>query len=421
MKDMIVTGLLFGDEGKGTTVDLLATQNRPMSVVRTGGPQAAHNVIAGPLHHTFAQFGSASFQQVPTVLSQHMLVNPFTLVVEGDLLASKARWNPFPDLLISGSALMITPIHVWLNKKREEARGAAAHGSTGEGIGETRLFHIRHPEQAPIMSDLLPENLNRLKDKLVFLREYAQSEAEAIWGEGEVEVERLHGNYVELSTDGFLNIVSDDIISDHINTGFIIFENSQGILLDESYGFHPHTTWGSATSENAQRLLADAGKETGTVVGVLRTYATRHGFGPFPSELPDTPENTLLFPEQHNAYGRYQGSWRRGLLDLPLLEYAVRANQGVDVLSLTHCDLFKPVTPVVEAYDPWQHIPSDFFKRDREQQEKVTSALMALTLDDAVTGRYSTLQALESVLEDTLKAPVVYESFGADRSDKKTR
>jgi adenylosuccinate synthase len=419
--DYIVTGMLFGDEGKGTIVDHLAFLKRPVSVVRTGGPQAAHNVInAEGTHHTFAQFGSASLQQVPTTLSQFMLVNPFNLVTEGDLLYSKTGWNPFTDLLISETSLMITPIHMWLNRKREEARGAAAHGSCAEGIGETRLFHIRHSEAAPVIADLLEPNLVRLKTKLNTLLRYAEEEAGMAWDENTVD--ELMDQYIQLSSDGFLNIVSDEQISDRINSGFIIFEGSQGVLLDETYGFHPHTTWGSSTSEKARQLLLDAGKEPGTVVGVTRTYATRHGFGPFPSELPNTEEVIQKFPELHNTFGRYQGAWRRGHLDLPLLEYAGRANRGVDEVAITHCDLFNPAdNTAVTGYRGWKDIPTDFFFRDRDKQEEITNHLMGLTLADAETTTHNSFEELETAVSGTLNAPVMFRSYGPSSADKQYR
>lgn len=417
-KDDIVTGLFLGDEGKGTAVDYLAHLNRPVSVVRTGGPQAAHNVVSPDgTHHTFAQFGSASLQEVPTILSKYMLVNPFNLVTEGDLLYAKTGgWNPFSDLLISENSLLITPLHIFLNKKREDARGSTAHGSTGEGIGETRLFHIRHPEYAPIMGDLQLGNLDRLKTKLQALYEYVEEECSNIWDEGTVD--SLHQEYINLATDEFLNIVDDEKISERIREGYTIFECSQGVLLDESLGFHPHTTWTGSTSQNAQQLLSDANKPAATVIGVTRTYATRHGNGPLPSELPNTDENITRMPEDHNAYGHYQGGWRRGHLDLPLLEYAVRANKKVDLLFLTHCDLVTKEFQVVTSYRDWKDIPSTFYDRDRVKQEEITSHLMSLSLEDAELTQVESLEELEELLEQKLEVPVGYRSFGKTYDDK---
>lgn len=417
-KDQVVVGLLYGDEGKGTTVDWLASRKRPVSVVRfSGGPQTAHNVIHDDgTHHTFAQFGSASLRGVPTTLSRFMLVNPFNLVTEGDVIHAKTGWNPFPDLRISQKALLITPIHVWLNRKREEARGGSAHGSCGEGIGETRLFHIRYPDTAPLMEDLLPGNENRLLAKLQALYEYAEEETSEIWNNGDVS--GLHEQYLDMAADGFLNIVPDADILARINEGFTIFEGSQGVLLDESYGFHPHTTWSSVTSENAQRLLAEAGKEPGVVTGVVRSYLTRHGFGPFPSELTDSLDWVEKFPEMHNTYGRYQGGWRRGLLDLPLLNYAVRANGGVDQLMLTHVDRFYDGLQVVTGYNNWKDIPSDFFNRDRAAQQVITDHLNQLTLADAQLETVHSVNDIAALITTAANAPLYAVSTGPKAADK---
>ncbi len=382
-----------------------------------GGPQTAHNVIGDDgTHHTFAQFGSASLRGVPTTLSRFMLVNPFNLVTEGDLLHEKTGWNPFPDLLISENALLITPIHVWLNRKREEARGGGAHGSCGEGIGETRLFHIRHREFAPVMGDLTYGNIAGLTDKLQQLYAYAQEQIGEVWNDGDIA--SLFEQYQDMVDGQFLNIVSDDVISERIASGFTIFEGSQGVLLDESFGFHPHTTWSSVTSENAQVLLAEAGKPRGEVIGVVRSYLTRHGFGPFPSEVTGDDVWVERFPEAHNTYGRYQGGWRRGLLDLSLLDYAVRANKGVDKIMVTHLDRFYNGFQVVTGYNNWKDIPSDFFNCDRPAQQLITDHLSSLSLEDAVVADVNSLNTLADLISTAADAPVFAVSTGPKASDK---
>lgn len=71
------------------------------------------------------------------------------------------------------------------------------------------------------------------------------------------------------------------------------------------------------------------------MLGVTRTYQTRHGAGPLPTEDAGV---LVRFPERHNGYGEYQGGWRAGHLDTVLLRYAVAACGGVDGLAVTHLD-----------------------------------------------------------------------------------
>jgi adenylosuccinate synthase len=338
---------------------------------------------------------------------------------EGAAIMEKTGWNPFNELLISENALLITPIHRWINQQREIARGADAHGSCGEGVGETRLYDINHPDMSLKMKDLLPANIYELEAKLAKLITYAEETVGVTWADAETNLETLHASYVNLSNDGFLNIVPDAFISERLNDGYNIWEGSQGVLLDESLGFFPHTTWSCVTPKNAQLLLEEAGKERGNVVGVTRTYFTRHGHGPFPSEIEDNEANRELFPEEHNAYGRFQGAWRRGWFDLPLFEYAVRAAGGVDELMVSHADKFFENMPIIADYANMPYIPSDFYNEDFEKQEKVTRFLMSNP--EQVVEYMPTLESFLELLEDVSAAPVRYVSYGKTAEAKTVR
>ena len=425
MRDDIVVGLIFGDEGKGTSVNYLAERafaanRRTHFVVRfSGGPQTAHNVIHNGKHHTFSQFGSGSLQGIPTILTRFVVINPFNLMHEGYSLIQKTGWNPFNELLISENALLITPIHRWINQQREIARGTDAHGSCGEGVGETRLYDINHPNISLKMRDLTANGIGSMKAKLTSLVEYAEETIGQKWTDDDNTIESLFESYLSLYDDGFLNIVEDGFISERLKDGYNIWEGSQGVLLDESLGFFPHTTWSSVTPANAQLLLEEAGKEKGNVVGVVRTYFTRHGFGPFPSEIEDNEDNQALFPEAHNTYGRFQGGWRRGWFDLPLFEYACRAAGGVDELMVSHADSFYSDMPIVTSYADMPHIPSDFFNEDWDKQEEVTRYLMSNP--ESIIKNLPSLEDFFEAVEELSGAPVRYVSYGKTIEEKVIR
>ena len=116
--------------------------------------------------------------------------------------------------------------------------------------------------------------------------------------------------------------------------GDVVFEGAQGVLLDEWRGFHPHTTWSTCTFDNALELLRDRDRAV-TKLGVVRTYLTRHGAGPMPTE--DRSLDALL-PELHNSSESLQGRFRRGWFDAVLARYAVEAGEGIDALAITHVD-----------------------------------------------------------------------------------
>ena len=127
--------------------------------------------------------------------------------------------------------------------------------------------------------------------------------------------------------------------------GPVVFEAAQGVLLDETHGFQPHTTWSTTTFANADRVLDEAGwagpRER---VGVLRSYFTRHGAGPFVTE--DAGLKAAL-PELHNGNGGSQGPFRVGPFDAVAARYALSVAGPVDWLTVTHLDRLPALPPHV--------------------------------------------------------------------------
>ena len=96
----IVVDLGFGDSGKGTITDFLCREQRARWVVRfNGGAQAGHNVITDEgLHHTFAQFGAASFQpDVQTYLGPEFLLHPGAMFVEAERFEATGDVTALPS------------------------------------------------------------------------------------------------------------------------------------------------------------------------------------------------------------------------------------------------------------------------------------------------------------------------------------
>lgn len=351
MRHTVVVDLGFGDAGKGTVVDWLASPaaaavglaDPPVAVVRfNGGAQAGHNVVAPDgRHHTFAQFGSATLHGIPTVLSQYMLVQPVALAAEATALRRLGVPDPFGMLSVDIDALLTTPYHAAVNRARERARGDAAHGSCGLGIGETVGYTLAHPGDAPRVGDCLDPP--RLKRRLRCLRDWADTRLAELSpagpGHRPPSISDLAEVYAAFAAR--VNLIDSTAVGRLARSGRLVFEGAQGVLLDESYGFHPHTTWSQTTFANALRLLAGAGVDVEDPrqvlrIGVTRTYATRHGAGPFVSE---DPRLQPLLTECHNGAGRWQGAFRVGHLDLVGLRYAVDCCGGIDAIAVTHLDL----------------------------------------------------------------------------------
>lgn len=414
----IVVGLGFGDETKGATVDKLCSEKKVDAVVRfSGGPQTAHNVILPTgEHHTFAQFGSGTLRHVPTVHTRHSLINPLNLIREEENLRKLLGYSPLYDLVVSENSLLITLLHRSANQKREEQRGNGAHGSCGQGIGEAMMYATQFPDAAPRMGDM--KNPVQLLRKLVAYRSWVEDQLGEPLSLSE-STQTVAAQLEELFVSRPLNIVSDDFISTFISkANNLVFEGTQGVLLDEWVGFHPHTTWSTVTPQNALRALQEAGRsDAPRVLGIVRSYATRHGYGPFPTELV-SESDTARFSEHHNKHGRWQGAWRVGDFDMSLMRYAVSAAQKVDGIVLSHCDT--PAADVVD-YGDVAVAPIPILPIEEEQLAKqYVNTQRLLSVDTMVAQRTSieSTEQLTSMIESETDVPVVMASYGPTSDDR---
>jgi adenylosuccinate synthase len=444
-----VVDLAFGDCGKGSVVDFLTRRRSAGLVVRfNGGPQAAHNVVTADGTHTFSQFGSGSFVPgVRTLLSRFMLIEPYAMFNEARHLESLGVADAWGRLLIDGRCPVITPAHQAANRLRELARGSAAHGTCGMGIGETVQDLRDHPDLVPHACELSDRAMisrklrglcdlktGQLRDAIVSLRGHPAAKfaietlTDRSWLGAAVD------NYAELARRA--SIVSETAVASALRfSGTILFEGAQGVLLDESFGFHPHTTWSTTTFANADLLLDEAGYEGRRYrLGVLRAYFTRHGAGPFVTE--DESLSPVL-PEPHNAGTGWQGRFRVGLFDAVAARYGLALARGVDGLAMTHLDRLPAVAyRMCRAYR--DHGPvdgdADHFVReegritglsvhlaaDLTRQERLTELLFQCRPTDTQPAGGGAEAFIDEV-ERELRSPVVLTSSGPAASDKSFR
>ena len=345
----IVVGYGFGDEGKGATVDFLARLRSPDWVVRfNGGAQAAHNVVTPRVHHTFNTFGSALLanSETQTYLGPKALFDPVIARYERRKL-TRIRANT--KLFVHPDALVVTPWHAAISQLREVSRGDNHHGSCGMGIGAARADEVRG--RSVLRARDLPGP--DLKEKLRAVMESQLRKAALIAnsrtgrssrGNSVIEMltdagsraavfDNLVRLYSELHEDLYV-LAEEEILAD---ADYVIFEGAQGVLLDEYNGFHPHTTWTDCTANNADEIIEKLGFDK-SLIAVMRGFATRHGAGPFPTEDPVTRDWAIH--QEHNAHGPWQGGFRTGWFDIPLMRYAIQAAGVPDRLVLTCLDRF---------------------------------------------------------------------------------
>jgi adenylosuccinate synthase len=385
-----VVDLGYGDAGKGTVVDALCGNGPVRAVLRfNGGAQAAHNVVADDgRHHTFSQFGSGTLRGVPTHLTRFMVVDPLALSAEAAALG-----NPYHLLTVDGDALLATPWHRAANRRRERAN---RHGSCGMGVGETMAYALRHPD-APRVADVLsPTRLRRRLEKV-----------QDAYGFTGTPVEDVVDAFVAFGRA--VTIVHESHTMKLLAEGPCVFEGAQGVLLDEWRGWHPHTTWSTTTFDNVAAFCPSFRR-----LGVVRTYTTRHGTGPFVTEDP-----ALGLPEAHNGHGEWQGAFRTGHFDAVAHRYAVEVAGGVDELAVTHLDVpavrkdlrictsYRVDGGITDRIVPGPH-------RDLAHQERLTA-----WLHRARPAELHRPEDWPARIGELLGAPVTLESYGPRAGDKR--
>lgn len=469
---IIVLGLAFGDEAKGATVDFLSSSiPDAAAVVRwSGGANAAHNVKHGHRHHTFRQFGSGTLLGLPTFLNNKVVLNLPMLMAEAVELENNGVTDPLSLIILHSDSVVTTPIHIALNRAREILRGINRHGSCGLGIGET-IAHThadRHGEKtgnlvgnfsvpgktydgrAVITAGMLLEKASSnengstdnstVKDRIVKALELQESYAMPLIKKASLAapelIEQLYYEDLDSIATELIQVANSvDIFSASnfeeelfrtMELGTVIFEGSQGVLLDQEWGFHPHTTWAKTEPSELVDWLQSVDHEP-YVLGLTRSYGTRHGEGPLPSENAISLSESDL-PSDHNSWGRWQGGFRVAALDVPLLKYSLNTlrHSGItlDGLSVSHMDAFKnDEIPVVIEYDGKKN-PAGYWRPDSDNHPFFPSMDSDVFLQDFITSkkmitvRYSSNDLL-SYLTRTLETPLVITASGPNRRDRK--
>jgi adenylosuccinate synthase len=336
VRAVCLSGMAWGDESKGSSTDALCRYLPVDVVVRyNGGCQASHAVVCEDgRSHIFSQFGAGMLanKKVRTHLSRFMLVEPFSMMKEAEALG-KLTDNVWERTTVDGKSVVVTSFHRHLNRLREQARGISAHGSCGRGIGVAREMQIKYGEKVLLAGDLCDFKITA--DKLY--ESAASMLSEIMELEHTLHLEHAIGlvwKECQHIAHGYQTWPAR-IVDSMEPAECMVFEGAQGVLLDEKYGTAPHNTWTNTTFENADTLLDEVGCSDRFRIGCFRTYYTRHGAGPFPTENESLKES---LPETHNGDTGFQGSFRVGYFDWELARKALGIVGRVDGIALSHMD-----------------------------------------------------------------------------------
>lgn len=374
----VIIGANFGDEGKGLMTSYFS--NRPgknIVVCSNGGPQRGHTVVtSNKIRHIFRHFGSGTLQGVDTYFCKEFMVNPVMFNDEYDELFPNKTIHT-PQIFMHPDCLYITPFDMIINRIIENNRGDNKHGSCGVGIWETILRCERgytlNYSDFKYMSECRKKLLKirdeylpfRLKEKGI--KDIPNNWKDIIYNDG------LILNYLidcELFNNR-INITKEDFLRNYDN---IIFENGQGLLLDQNIkGYGKNTTPSNTGIINASKIikkyLPDSDVE---ICYVTRTYMTRHGAGRFDSECNVNEINSSI-EDKTNIPNDYQGIIRYGKIDLNNLcdrckkDFKLAKNSNFKIsLAITHVNetsnkfADNKNTPVTDMWEYFDYIYTSF-------------------------------------------------------------
>jgi adenylosuccinate synthase len=327
----VVLGIQWGDEGKGRVVDLLA---KDYAIVARfgGGDNAGHSIQVGEQKLALRIVPSGAL--VPSAklhIGAGTVVSLSGLLTELDALAKIGV--DVTRITVADRAQIVFPYHATLDAAAERARGGAALGTTGRGIGPAYVDRVGRT--GITFGDL--RNPASLADKI---RLSMLSKAPLFAGATDVPREEDVIAATLAASERLLPHVVDGVayINEALERGDdVLAEGAQGTLLDITYGSYPYVTSSSTVSGGACIGLGVGPGAIRSVTGIVKAYCTRVGSGPFPSELSDTEAERLRVAGAE--FGVVTGRPRRcGWFDAVTARYAARVN-GLDRLIVTKLDV----------------------------------------------------------------------------------
>lgn len=332
----IVTGLGFGDEGKGVTTNFLSqTLAQPLVIRYGGGNQVGHTVTTKTLQHVHHHTGAGTLSGVPTFYSKYCTVDPIGTSLELEKLKIYQ-----PRVIYDPGCMLVTPLDVLANHQSEKVNG---HGSVGVGFGKTVERNENYFRLTVL--DIYNEFIFRSKCKQIESYYNQSFDIDAYYKECNLFIRQVEVAQLWSIKGAFANF---------------IFEGHQGVLLDEEYGIFPHVTRSKTTGYNALRITKEE-QLPGRIETymVTRCYHTRHGNGPF-FESPMALKNDQW---ETNIQNTHQGAFRKAPLDIELVtqaaHYDLMDNPNPRKLVVTCCDQLEGADEVVKQL--MENIPANGF------------------------------------------------------------
>ena len=334
MKNVVVVGSQWGDEGKGKIVDWLSSE-ADVVVRFQGGHNAGHTLVIDGVTYKLRLLPSGIVRKNKiSIIGNGVVVDPWALLDEIKEIKSKGVIVDENNLILSESANLILPFHKEMDEIREDAAGNAKIGTTRRGIGPA--YEDKIGRRSIRVMDLVSEsNLDhRLETVLIHHNAIRKGLGKQIY-----KKEQLKKDLLKIAPEilKFSQPVWKKIDEYKANGKKILFEGAQGILLDVDHGTYPFVTSSNTVASTAATGSGCGPNTINYVLGITKAYTTRVGEGPFPTELKDKIGE--LLGTRGKEFGTVTSRKRRcGWFDGVLVRQTIKIS-GIDGVALTKLDV----------------------------------------------------------------------------------
>ncbi len=334
MKNVVVVGSQWGDEGKGKIVDWLSSE-ADVVVRFQGGHNAGHTLVIDGITYKLRLLPSGIVRKNKiSIIGNGVVVDPWALLDEIEEIKSKGVSVDENNLILSESANLILPFHKEMDEIREDAAGKAKIGTTRRGIGPA--YEDKVGRRSIRVMDLVSEsNLDhRLETVLIHHNAIRKGLGKKIF-----EKEQLKKDLLKIAPQilKFSKPVWKKLDEYKSKGKKILFEGAQGILLDVDHGTYPFVTSSNTVASSAATGTGCGLNTINYVLGITKAYTTRVGEGPFPTELKDKIGEIL--GTRGKEFGTVTSRKRRcGWFDGVLVRQTIKIS-GINGIALTKLDV----------------------------------------------------------------------------------
>ena len=334
MKNIVVVGSQWGDEGKGKIVDWLSDQ-ADVVIRFQGGHNAGHTLVIDDVTYKLRLLPSGIVRKNKiSVIGNGVVVDPWALLDEIKEIKLKGVEVNENNFIISDSATLILPFHKEMDEIREDAAGKGKIGTTRRGIGPA--YEDKVGRRSIRVMDLRSEsNLDhRLENVLLHHNAIRKGLGKKIYKKNELKKQllKIAPEILKFSQPVWLKI--DEFKK---RKKKILFEGAQGILLDVDHGTYPFVTSSNTVAASAATGTGCGPDSIHYVLGITKSYTTRVGEGPFPTELKDKIGKFL--GKKGKEFGTVTNRKRRcGWFDGVLVRQTIKVS-GINGIALTKLDV----------------------------------------------------------------------------------